>query len=213
MDTSYCDDSLMGVSIAIMPTQIVLVAGRFYTRRVQEIACTADDYLMIPAVASLPAPRLVGYMFFNTLCFADRKPRSVGIVYSVYDAYCDLISARLTGQVLNIAGLGYQFEYVQQTAPEKLVSLQKVACPYSYLAASTRHHADQASGPLRLPDPELPLHCDPGKDLNPPLLQQDLQHFPISRPIIRRSVHLVRHRRWHLLLGYFSMFAGAIRLG
>lgn len=62
MNPSYCGDSLMGVSIAIMPIQIVLVAVRFYTRRVQEIACTADDYLMIPAVVTPPRP--VGYIVF-----------------------------------------------------------------------------------------------------------------------------------------------------
>lgn len=60
MDASYCGDSLMGVAIAVMPTQMLLVAGRFYTRRVQGIAYTADDYLIIPAMVALP--RLVEYI-------------------------------------------------------------------------------------------------------------------------------------------------------
>lgn len=84
----------MGVSIAIMPIQIVLVAGRFYTRHVQGIACTADDYLMIPAVVT-PTPGLLNtFFFFDALLFADRKPWTVGVVHSVYDAYCDFILDR-----------------------------------------------------------------------------------------------------------------------
>ncbi|KAL4930798.1 uncharacterized protein BDV17DRAFT_38261 [Aspergillus undulatus] len=85
MDSSYCGDSLMGVSIAIVPIQIAVVGARFYTRRIQSIKCTIDDYLIIPAL-----------------------PWAVGTIH-----------------ILEIAGLGYHFEYVQQTSPERLVSLQK----------------------------------------------------------------------------------------
>ncbi|KAL4998611.1 hypothetical protein BDV10DRAFT_201141 [Aspergillus recurvatus] len=82
VDTSYCGDRLLGVSIAIAAVQIIVVPARFYTRYIQRIKCTLDDYIIIPA--------LVG----------------------------------LCGSVLKVAGLGYHFEYVQQT-PEKLVALQK----------------------------------------------------------------------------------------
>ncbi|KAL4902753.1 hypothetical protein BDW74DRAFT_157519 [Aspergillus multicolor] len=88
VDTSYCGDRLLGVSIAIAVVQIIVVPARFYTRYTQRLACTLDDYLIIPAlVASLGQSAL----------------------YIV---------------LLKIAGLGYHFEYVQQT-PEKLVALQK----------------------------------------------------------------------------------------
>ncbi|KAL2865253.1 uncharacterized protein BJX67DRAFT_382993 [Aspergillus lucknowensis] len=50
MDASYRGDSLLGVCIAIVPIQIVLVAARFYTRHVQHIACTLDDYVIVPAL-------------------------------------------------------------------------------------------------------------------------------------------------------------------
>ncbi|KAL6232853.1 hypothetical protein BDW75DRAFT_216757 [Aspergillus navahoensis] len=88
VDTSYCGDRLLGVSIAIAAAQIIVVPARFYTRYIQRIKCTLDDYLIIPAlIASLGQSAL----------------------YIV---------------LLKVAGLGYHFEYVQQT-PEKLVALQK----------------------------------------------------------------------------------------
>ncbi|KAL4879034.1 hypothetical protein BJY04DRAFT_220630 [Aspergillus karnatakaensis] len=88
VDTSYCGDSLMGVSIAIAIVQLVVVPSRFYTRYILRVACTVDDYLIIPAlIASLGQSAL----------------------YIV---------------LLKVAGLGYHFEYVQET-PEKLVALQK----------------------------------------------------------------------------------------
>ncbi|KAL2842380.1 hypothetical protein BJY01DRAFT_264497 [Aspergillus pseudoustus] len=88
VDTSYCGDRLLGVSIAIAVVQIIVVPARFYTRYIQRVRCTLDDYLIIPAlIASLGQSAL----------------------YIV---------------LLQVAGLGYHFEYVQQT-PEKLVALQK----------------------------------------------------------------------------------------
>ncbi|KAL4879446.1 hypothetical protein BJY04DRAFT_220042 [Aspergillus karnatakaensis] len=50
MDSSYCGDSLMGVSIAIIPVQIAVVCARFWTRHLQQITSTIDDYLIIPAL-------------------------------------------------------------------------------------------------------------------------------------------------------------------
>ncbi|KAL4816806.1 hypothetical protein BDW67DRAFT_190591 [Aspergillus spinulosporus] len=88
VDTSYCGDKLLGVSVAIAAVQIIVVPARFYTRHIQRIKCTLDDYLILPAlIASLGQSAL----------------------YIV---------------LLKVAGLGYHFEYVQQT-PEKLVALQK----------------------------------------------------------------------------------------
>ncbi|KAL2863974.1 uncharacterized protein BJX67DRAFT_229130 [Aspergillus lucknowensis] len=53
-NASYCGDSLMGVSIAFAVVQIVVVAARFYTRHMQRLNCTLDDYLILPAlIASL----------------------------------------------------------------------------------------------------------------------------------------------------------------
>ncbi|KAL4935303.1 hypothetical protein BDV06DRAFT_217525 [Aspergillus oleicola] len=49
MNTSYCGDPLMEVSISIAVVQIVVVAARFHTRHLQRLKCTWDDYLMIPA--------------------------------------------------------------------------------------------------------------------------------------------------------------------
>ncbi|KAL4733794.1 hypothetical protein BDV11DRAFT_213429 [Aspergillus similis] len=89
MDASYCGDSLLGVCIAIMPIQMVLVAARFYTRHVQHIACTLDDYFIVPA--------LIGSLGHSAL-------------YIV---------------LLKVGVLGYHLEYVQQTAPEKLVRLRE----------------------------------------------------------------------------------------
>ncbi|CEL10445.1 hypothetical protein ASPCAL13564 [Aspergillus calidoustus] len=88
VDTSYCGDRLLGVSIAIAVVQIVVVPARFYTRYIQHVTCTLDDYLIIPAlIASLGQSAL----------------------YIV---------------LLQVAGLGYHFKYIQQT-PEKLIALQK----------------------------------------------------------------------------------------
>ncbi|KAL4955511.1 hypothetical protein BDW69DRAFT_193145 [Aspergillus filifer] len=42
----------MGVSISIAVIQVALVATRFYTRHLQRLKCTWDDYLMIPALIS-----------------------------------------------------------------------------------------------------------------------------------------------------------------
>jgi hypothetical protein len=53
VDTSYCGDRLLGVSIAIAVVQIIVVPARFYTRYIQRMACTLDDYLIIPALVSL----------------------------------------------------------------------------------------------------------------------------------------------------------------
>ncbi|KAL4737912.1 hypothetical protein BDV11DRAFT_190637 [Aspergillus similis] len=54
VDTSYCGNRLFGVSIAIAVVQIIVVPARFYTRYIQRIKCTLDDYLIIPAlIASL----------------------------------------------------------------------------------------------------------------------------------------------------------------
>ncbi|KAI9367647.1 hypothetical protein BJX61DRAFT_527392 [Aspergillus egyptiacus] len=54
LDTSYCGDRLLGVSIAIAVVQIIVVPARFYTRYLQRISCTWDDYLIVPAlIASL----------------------------------------------------------------------------------------------------------------------------------------------------------------
>ncbi|KAL4745492.1 hypothetical protein BDW72DRAFT_208160 [Aspergillus terricola var. indicus] len=54
VDTSYCGDKLLGVSIAIAAVQIIVVPARFYTRYIQRIKCTLDDYLILPAlIASL----------------------------------------------------------------------------------------------------------------------------------------------------------------
>ncbi|KAL5356286.1 hypothetical protein BJX96DRAFT_162355 [Aspergillus floccosus] len=89
MDASYCGDSLLGVCIAIVPIQIMLVAARFYTRHAQHIACTLDDYFIVPA--------LIGSLGHSAL-------------YIV---------------LLEVGGLGYNLEYVQRTAPEKLVRLRK----------------------------------------------------------------------------------------
>ncbi|KAL4864475.1 hypothetical protein BDV12DRAFT_201085 [Aspergillus spectabilis] len=54
VDTSYCGVSLLGVSIAIAIVQLAVVPARFYTRYIQRVTCTVDDYLIIPAmIASL----------------------------------------------------------------------------------------------------------------------------------------------------------------
>ncbi|KAL3429573.1 hypothetical protein BDV09DRAFT_190025 [Aspergillus tetrazonus] len=54
VDASYCGDRLLGVSIAIAAVQIIVVPVRFYTRYIQRIKCTLDDYLILPAlIASL----------------------------------------------------------------------------------------------------------------------------------------------------------------
>ncbi len=134
MDSSYCGDSLMGVSIAIMPIQMALVAGRFYTRHVQEIPCTADDYLMIPAVVGAPSCWMDCFL---TASFSKIGSLGQSVLFIVCTGpYRDLILAPLTVQVLKVAGLGYHYNYIQKTAPEKLVSLQKVTFPYYYAAAN-----------------------------------------------------------------------------
>ncbi|KAL4793560.1 hypothetical protein BDV19DRAFT_213420 [Aspergillus venezuelensis] len=84
MDTFYCGDPLMGVSISIAVIQCVLVATRFYTRHLQRLKCTWDDYLMIPALVVTRYPFLGRLLL--TLVDADFESRTVGIVYSVYVA-------------------------------------------------------------------------------------------------------------------------------
>jgi hypothetical protein len=84
VDSSYCGDRLLGVSIAIAAVQLIVVPVRFYTRYIQRIKCTLDDYLILPAlVGHCPSGTAVGRANKKWGC-ADRKPWAIRAVYCLY---------------------------------------------------------------------------------------------------------------------------------
>lgn len=125
VDTSYCGDSLMGVSIAIAVLQVLIVILRFYARSVQRVALASDDYLILLALVGL---FLVPGVFFQSPVANVVQIASLGqsSLYIVCTCSCSRSKQAPTNShtVLQVAGLGYHLEYVLQT-PEKLVALQK----------------------------------------------------------------------------------------
>jgi hypothetical protein len=83
VDTSYCGDRLLGVSIAIAVVQIVVVPARFYTRYIQHVTCTLDDYLIIPALVGRYLLEPVMSCAKKCGC-ADCKPGAIGVIYRMY---------------------------------------------------------------------------------------------------------------------------------
>ncbi|KAL2816082.1 hypothetical protein BJX63DRAFT_430374 [Aspergillus granulosus] len=123
VDTSYCGDRLLGVSIAIAVVQIIVVPARFYTRYIQRVTCTLDDYLIIPAlIASLGQSALyIGLLANQILDFPFTvTPAKISILLfyvRIFQTRSFKILSYIVGFLVLGHGIGVFFAAVFQCSP------------------------------------------------------------------------------------------------
>jgi hypothetical protein len=118
-------NSLLGVSVALSVLQIVFVASRFYTRRLQRQRYGWDDWVMLFALVCVLNIQNISMLILSSRWGILQRQSSTSSVSIA-------ISSRLSNKaniisVVEVAGLGHHVHDIHHPV-QSLILIKKVSC-------------------------------------------------------------------------------------